>query len=629
MSYVFYKSNKTDGSFCSICSNSDGTQLAATDTNGNIWVSYNYGMSYILKRNLGFTGIKKSSICSNSSGSVLAVCVNTGNIYVSINYGNTWTLYASIQAWTSICSNSSGNRLAACVNGNYIYISANYGGTWEAKATSLAWTSICCDSKGIIYAACVNNDYIYISTWYGNAWTPIADVKLWKSICCDSTCTKFFAACSNEVGIRISTDSGNSWPTLSGSPSRNYNFVCCNSSGSKFATLTDLGELYINTGSGLSLNSLPSGISNLTSICMGSSDDRILACVNGSNGIIYGYKPLQNFYYKNTYIENICFNASLTDASNNILTNYRTNGSSIKFLKPFYTDTSNSVTFDNDTRMYVSIPYYIDGILQKFCPPYYLYPGTANFAASYVNGTNATYTGIPPSGATEMLVILVGGGGGGGGGSSRYSFGSSAGGGGGSGQINVYNLTVVPSMTYTMNIGCGGTYGYTLGNSTTGPAGVDWYSPQGSGLNGGDGSITSFTYNNVTIYANAGLQGGGGISNGAGGAGGGSGSNTLYSAGNIYSYNGNSGSIGGTGGGIAVKLGGNGGIPPYGSIINTNYIKLTSMQSSRLNNNVATTYYLLYGEGGKGGVGDNSNAGNNGCNGEYGAPGCVIIFFKY
>ena len=669
MSFIFKNSSKTDGGFTSICSNSDGSQLIActehlsidhrvnvSGTYGSIWVSYDYGFSFVLKSWIART-IK--GVCSNSSGSQIAIVSTYGG--VNKNYGigiygwDFGNLNQTALNYSSICCNSSGSLLAACVNNGFIYISTNNGKLWSQKETSRVWSSICCNSSGSIIAACVDYGNIYISTDNGNNWRPEALFKNWKSVCCNSSGSKIFGACSNDFDIHFSINSGFTWRTVSGSTRRNFMYVCCDSSGSKYATFTDTNEIYVNTGSGLLLSSLPSGTSNLTSICMTPSGDRILATMNktnGNGGIIYGYIP-KNFYYNNLYIENIIANISLNDASYkfalndanyNMITNYTTNGSSINFLKPFYIGTNNEAIFNNDIRFYVSTPYIYNGT-QKLCPPYYFYGGKQNWQDGWAEGLDIKYAGIPPSGATEMLVILVGSGGGGGGGSSKAGGGSAGGGGGGGGQINVFHFNVVASMTYSIFISKGGKYGYSFQNATAGPGGIDTSSPNSSGYPGSVGTYTSFTYNNVTRYASSGFPGSGAASGTTGGAGGAGGNDTgtvakpagltAWSSGSIYSYNGNSGSVGGGANDTTTKPGGVGGTPSYENIINPNVVNLTYwvpesfypgtlLNTRQFENN---TSYILYGQGGSGGRGD--SAGDWGANGEFGAPGCVIIFFKY
>jgi hypothetical protein len=261
---------------------------------------------------------------------------------------------------------------------------------------------------------------------------------------------------------------------------------------------------------------------------------------------------------------------------------------------------------------------YSNGLLSNnyLSPQYLFYPGNANTANGNVLGTTATYSGVPLPGATHMLVILVGGGGGGGGGggSSGDDFG---GGGGGSGGISAYYLTAAP---YSISVGYGGIYGYSAGNQTAGPGSIRVFPPVTSGVDAGDATGSSITVSGITYSVNGGLRGGGG--NTGGGPPGLAAS--VVSTNAIYSYSGNPGVIGNTG--LNGPPGGDGGVPQYSSIVNTNVISMTSLQTQLLTTNVNPIRNLFYGEGGKGGRGENADRG---ANGEFGAPGCAIVFFYY
>ena len=328
-----------------------------------------------------------------------------------------------------------------------------------------------------------------------------------------------------------------------------------------------------------------------------------------------------SYNYNGKNISTFLAAPAISDSSNTILTNYNVNRSPLQFLKPFYTNTTDETTFDNDYRMYATINGYSNsGFINKFSPTYVLYPGNANTATDFTAGTNATYSGTPPTGATDMLVFLVGGGGGGGGpiisgGSDGYSGGS-----GGSGGISVYYLPAAP---YSLTIGRGGLYGYINGFSASGPgASSDFFA---GGSAGGDASGSSMTVSGTTYSVNGGGGGGGGTANTAGAAGADA---AIITTSTIYSYAGNPG-IAGT---LVPKPGSGGqqigGLPKYNNIINTGLISMVSAQTQITTNNVNPKTFLSFGEGGNSGMAA-SGASQSAANGEFGAPGCAIVFFYF
>jgi hypothetical protein len=327
------------------------------------------------------------------------------------------------------------------------------------------------------------------------------------------------------------------------------------------------------------------------------------------------------YKYKTYTFDNILAAAGTADTSNNILTNYKVNSVSLKFLKPFYTGTTNATTFDSNPKMYSDVSYNSSSTVNKFCPKYTFYAGNANANDNQTEQSAAAFTNIgPPSGATNMLVILVGGGGGGGGGNSNSSTRQPGGVGGGGGAISVI---YVGAAVYSLSVGKGGLYGLAPNATSTNGPGTNGKS-NGSGSAGATGGETSILVGGITYKANGGTGGEAGSTSavGEGGAAATTGTFTIYSyAGN----NGASGSAGISTGGP----GGDGGLPKFTEIINTNLLNLVSAQCSKRDDNIATTTLLKYGEGGHGGRGDSGTTGDFARCGEYGAPGCAFVFFYY
>jgi hypothetical protein len=115
-------------------------------SSGNIWTSTNSGANWTERPSAGSKNWR--SICSNSDGTKLAACVYNGNIWTSYGTFDTWTeqTNAGTQYWQSICFNSDGTKLAVGVYGGYIY-NAN--------------SSLLCFNKGTQILS-VDNQYIPI-----------------------------------------------------------------------------------------------------------------------------------------------------------------------------------------------------------------------------------------------------------------------------------------------------------------------------------------------------------------------------------------------------------------------------------------------------------------------------------
>ena len=178
----------------SITSNATGSQLAAVEYYGYIWMSIDYGATWTDISNGNMSSSKEwNSITSNATGSLLAAVEGgfhddgnaPGYIWTSIDYGATWTEISngnisSSKQWSSITSNATGSLLAACENGGYIWTSNDFGVTWTDISTgnmssTKNWNGITSNATGSHLAAVENGGYIWWSIDYGTTWTDTSN----------------------------------------------------------------------------------------------------------------------------------------------------------------------------------------------------------------------------------------------------------------------------------------------------------------------------------------------------------------------------------------------------------------------------------------------------------------------
>jgi len=102
----------------SIASSSDGSRLAATTSNGDVYVSSDSGATWIDHNVSGYKVL--TSIASSDDGARLAVVARSyygqrPYIYTSTDYGTSWIPQSEAGArdWVAIASNSDGTHLAA------------------------------------------------------------------------------------------------------------------------------------------------------------------------------------------------------------------------------------------------------------------------------------------------------------------------------------------------------------------------------------------------------------------------------------------------------------------------------------------------------------------------------------
>lgn len=314
--------------------------------------------------------------------------------------------------------------------------------------------------------------------------------------------------------------------------------------------------------------------------------------------------------------------ATGVDTSCNSLTGYTINGTSAKFLKPFYQGTTNAAV--TDLTAIVSMFKYNNSNQIDFCPRFIIHD---------VNGTNSI-----PSDVTKMFVVCIGGGGGGGGGGVRGSGNTGGGGGGGGGgALNAWIINFVSGQTtYSVTVGAGGTYGQPTNQSTIAEGANSSSGTAIKGANGTTGGDTIFTYNAVTYTSKGGAGGVGGTGDGSGvvGSGGAGGvvttsptpyENAAGAAGTGGSYDNSTPNIAGGVGGAN----GNGRGASTRILINNTLISIQPFEPYTNASDTDANYNddrICYGDGGRGGRGEGAGWGWAGYSG---LKGCVIVFFYY
>ena len=159
-----------------------------------------------------------TSLACNNSGDVIIGCDNTvpnnaGNIiprtFISIDGGKTW--YSRTVGGSAVCCNKqNGQYMIGGGNSAGLSYSHDFGDTWtNVDSTSYNWTGMASSDSGQ-YAVIVSSDghMLRTSTW-GTNWNQIlvGSGYNWVSICCNSTCT-YFAAITNNGELFVSLDGG-------------------------------------------------------------------------------------------------------------------------------------------------------------------------------------------------------------------------------------------------------------------------------------------------------------------------------------------------------------------------------------------------------------------------------------
>jgi len=222
--WALQTSSTNNQMWISVCISNDGQYIVAvSEQNGGVYMSNDYGVSWIQCYPLGFNVYGNWKACAiSSNGSTIVIAQFNGYIYKSVDYGvnwiQIWSSISGLKNWISISMSSDGNKISAVSSGSNIYIYDGIGWSSQSTDTSsnpidkLNWTCVSMSSDGSKIVACAYNDYIYLSSDYGSNWkrlTPTGNL-LWKSIIMSSNGAILVSV---EYGgyIYISTDYGISW----------------------------------------------------------------------------------------------------------------------------------------------------------------------------------------------------------------------------------------------------------------------------------------------------------------------------------------------------------------------------------------------------------------------------------
>jgi hypothetical protein len=222
------------------------------DPNSESTTAYVVGTDATIQAN--FTAPKTrtwSAIASSSSGQRLYATENQGKIYASSNYGSTWSLLGGspLSTWVSIACDVTGRYLVAAGNqSGAICTSSDYGASWTARAAGLPasnsnwdWSDVASDGTGRYLVAANNYGTVYTSADFGATWTERGTgnglpsmSEPWSSVASDSSGSILSAAISGG-NVYYSTNGGALWSAMTGLAAHSDNiYLSENDDGSRF-----------------------------------------------------------------------------------------------------------------------------------------------------------------------------------------------------------------------------------------------------------------------------------------------------------------------------------------------------------------------------------------------------------
>lgn len=235
-------------------------------TNDDAGAFVDYGVSWLNRTKYTINIQKWLSVSISASGKYQAAIEEYGDIYVSNNFGNTWIKRYNIgTSLTNKISISLTGQYQTAANGSEIYVSNNYGITWSqvySFGLSQIFVNMCL--TGQYQAVISSGDTLYQSSDYGQTWTKNVNINgdLYNSIQSFPTAgismsydgKRQIIVCE---AIYLSTDYGNTWntTTIINDVNREFddhNWVGCDmsSDGKYMAAIEVTGEIYTSSDFG-------------------------------------------------------------------------------------------------------------------------------------------------------------------------------------------------------------------------------------------------------------------------------------------------------------------------------------------------------------------------------------------
>lgn len=255
-----------DKKWLSVAISTTGRYQIAVEEGGYIYVSKDFGSSWVAKTNIGYS---TSNGLSMSTSGQYQTASNGRTIFISNDYGDTWTSvynFGNTEIFVGVSLNGQYQNVIS--SGDSLYQSSDYGLTWTRynDQYSELYNSIqmfpTCDvamSYDGVYQTIVAEN-IYISNDYGSTWITVDlnpgvdsdwDDRNWISVSMSSD-GKYQTALEDVGEIYVSTNYGVSWNKKNQQAIRDKEWRCVSvSANGRYQTaLAKNGGLYVSSNYG-------------------------------------------------------------------------------------------------------------------------------------------------------------------------------------------------------------------------------------------------------------------------------------------------------------------------------------------------------------------------------------------
>lgn len=257
----------------SVSVSASGKYQSAIDENGDIYISNDFGDTWVTRENIG------PSITNNIRISLTGKYISAANgldIYTSSDYGRSWNKaynFGTCQIFVSMCI--TGEYQAVISSGDGLYQSSDYGVSWTKNnningdlynsilAFPTAGISMTFDGKRQI----IVSEAIYLSTDYGNSWitTTIIDDNHSEFddhnwVGCDmSSDGQYMAAIEVTGEIYTSSDFGNNWTKIENAIVRDLQWqdISISATGKFQTAIEKNGHIFMSIDYGVNWRTAP------------------------------------------------------------------------------------------------------------------------------------------------------------------------------------------------------------------------------------------------------------------------------------------------------------------------------------------------------------------------------------
>lgn len=193
----------------------NGKYQIVSPFNGSIYISSDFGLTYIKVPTLTLPSLGYSGAGISSDGKYMTVCTNAFDniLYNSSDFGVTWTLRTLpvIISSRDIAISSDGKYQLVVGFQSYVFISTNYGVDWTLTTLPVKTRfSASMSASGQYQMTLQYGGRIEISTDYGVTWTERDDNRSWNYGSMSADGSKLLASSTNG-NIFYSFDFGTTW----------------------------------------------------------------------------------------------------------------------------------------------------------------------------------------------------------------------------------------------------------------------------------------------------------------------------------------------------------------------------------------------------------------------------------